>query len=96
MVQAQATQGQPLAVVAEAAIAVITTCSTKQRQWLPNDAWARSDVYTLASSTYNVVHVQCVALVLTRFKFFDAIEDADGNTNSNFHLPAKGLITSFP
>lgn len=64
----------------------------------PNDAWARSQVYTLASSNPTMSFKRSMrgAGVATFQFFLDVIEDADGNTSSNYHLPAKGLDYNLP
>ena len=64
----------------------------------PNDGWARSQVYTLASSNPSISFKRSMrGAGVDSFQFFlDVVEDADGNTNTNYHLPAKGLDYGLP
>lgn len=59
----------------------------------PNDGWMRSPIYTLASSNPSISFKRSMrGDGVTNFKFYlDVIEDANGNTNSNFHLPNEGI-----
>ena len=63
-----------------------------------NDGWMRSPIYTLASSNPSMSFKRSMrGAGVDTFRFYlDVIEDANGNTTTNFHTPAKGIDYKAP